>query len=60
MARILQSIVRPSQDVYNPSKGIERMTWGSLDDVVMGGCSESLLTVQQGKGDTAEYAAVFR
>ena len=60
MTRIVQSMVRPGKDVYNPSEGIEHMTWGPLDDVVMGGCSQSSLTVQQGKGNTAEYAAVFR
>jgi len=48
------------KDVYNPSAGVESLTWGPLDDVVMGGCSQSQLSVQQGKGETAEIAAVFR
>ena len=34
--------------------------WGSLDDVVMGGVSESSLVVEPGLGEGGEPAAVFR
>jgi len=55
----LLGMFKGEKDVYNPSRGVESMTWGPLDDVVMGGCSQSQLSIQQGKGDTAPYAAVF-
>eukprot|EP00210_Caulerpa_lentillifera_P005561 g5320.t1 len=48
-----------NKDVFNPYTGYSDLIWGPLDDVVMGGCSQSNLTIEKDKGDQADYAAVF-
>lgn len=48
------------KDVFNPVGGVSDVVWGPLDDVVMGGCSQSNLTIQPDRGDQSPFAAVFR
>lgn len=45
--------------LLDPSPGKLSVAWGPLDDVVMGGCSESKLEVERGIGEDGGYAAVF-
>lgn len=58
--RWIENLGMIEKNIYNPSNGVEAMSWGPLDDVVMGGCSQSQLSIQQGKGEENDYAAVFR
>ena len=46
--------------LLDPSTGKLSVAWGPLDDVVMGGCSESKLEVERGAAEDGGYAAVFR
>lgn len=46
------------KDVFDPSSGYSRLEWGPLDDVVMGGCSQSNLKVEN-EGFEGSGVAVF-
>ncbi|CAD7704726.1 unnamed protein product [Ostreobium quekettii] len=45
--------------LLDPSTGTLTPEWGSLDDVVMGGCSESKIELMKGAGEDGGMAAVF-
>jgi len=45
--------------LLDPSTGTLTPEWGSLDDVVMGGCSESKIELLKGAGEDGGMAAVF-
>lgn len=38
----------------------EMARWGSLDDVVMGGCSQSSIDIEKSVGEDGKDAVVFR
>lgn len=46
------------KDVFDPSSGYSRLEWGPLDDVVMGGCSQSNLMIKS-EGPEGSGIAVF-
>jgi hypothetical protein len=48
------------QLLLSPSLGAGAERWGALDDVVMGGVSESSLVRVQGAGEDGGDALVFR
>mmetsp|Transcript_7361 Transcript_7361/g.19030 ORF Transcript_7361/g.19030 Transcript_7361/m.19030 type:complete len:559 (+) Transcript_7361:1-1677(+) len=62
----LRRVLPPSDGVVlvEPSTGSTLggalTQWGPIDDVVMGGVSESTLVVEPGAGESGEPAAVFR
>lgn len=45
-------------DPFSSSEEVAR--WGSLDDVVMGGCSQSSLNIVKSAGEDGKDALVFR
>lgn len=46
--------------LFEPADAASKVAWGALDDVVMGGVSESELVITQGGGESGGPAGVFR